>query len=84
MSPKNLVRVIQGCVLYTGKYGNYDDLKRLQSGIVIGMECNRDKVIKQKCVVCCEGKQTRLAFPAKGSRAREVFMVTFVVQWNKN
>lgn len=50
---------------------NYDDLRKLQKGIVNGINHSEDKFVKQKCIVCCEGKQRRLPFLSQGSRAKE-------------
>lgn len=49
---------------------NEKELKIMTKGAVDGMMCKgKIKTSKQNCEVCNEGKQTRLSFPKKGSRA---------------
>ncbi|KAK9752604.1 methyltransferase (DUF5641) [Popillia japonica] len=49
---------------------NYADLRKMNDGVVQGLTC-KDKVVKQDCVVCCEGKQSRPPFKHEGTRATE-------------
>lgn len=53
---------------------NYADLKKLNDGAVQGITC-KDKVVKQDCVVCCEGKQSRPPFNHQGTRATDILEV---------
>lgn len=52
---------------------NASDLRKLQNGAAEGISVD-DKCDtgKSSCVVCCEGKQTRLPFPTSTSRSQEV------------
>ena len=53
---------------------NFADLKKMSSGVVNGMDCSQ-KIQKQECIVCCEGKQSRLSFKHVGTRANELLEV---------
>lgn len=46
---------------------NFNDLKKMTSGIVSGIDCQKN-IKKQLSITCCEGKQTILPFRS-GTRA---------------
>lgn len=50
---------------------NQKDLIKMRKGAVEGMSCEGN-IKLEKCIACCEGKQTRLPFPDHGSKATAV------------
>ncbi len=54
---------------------NYGDLKLMSEGSVEGFDCKGKLNSNEVCVVCCEGKQSRLPFKHKGSRATDLLEV---------
>lgn len=55
---------------------NFKDLIKMKNGAVDGLACKDEKMSdNKKCVVCCEGKQSRLPFSHKGSRATRLLEV---------
>ncbi|GBP67410.1 Retrovirus-related Pol polyprotein from transposon TNT 1-94 [Eumeta japonica] len=51
---------------------NSNDLNKMKDGAVTGMDYKDKAVIKKStCVVCCEGKQSRLPFNHVGTRSTE-------------
>lgn len=54
---------------------NNKDLSKMQAGIVDGMHVKGETTLVEKCIICCEGKQTRLPFKHKGTRANSVLEV---------
>ena len=52
---------------------NSSDLDKMKDGAVIGMSyTDKSQVSKTNCIVCCEGKQTRLPFTHIGNRGEEL------------
>lgn len=52
---------------------NSSDLNKMKEGAVVGMDFKDKAVIdKSTCVVCCQGKQSRLPFNHVGTRSSEV------------
>lgn len=51
---------------------NYKALRLMNNGAVNGLDCKGKFNNTNACVICCEGKQTRLSFKHEGSRAKEL------------
>lgn len=75
-SEKLLAAAIKtSCATWHRRLGhiNANDLNKLKNGAVEGVSFDEKcDTSKSSCVVCCEGKQTRLPFPQSTSRSQEV------------
>lgn len=59
---------------------NSDYLNKMQNGLVNGLSFKGLVQLSTKnCKICCEGKQTRLAFKHKGTRAKKLLEVVHKV-----
>lgn len=79
--PKKMVmRVkedVEKCMVVCGAYTwhrrlghiNFDALKKMRDGAVIGIDFKDDGSKLKNCEVCCSGKMSRLPFGNNGSRA---------------
>ena len=55
---------------------NSSDLTKMKNGVVDGLECQGEiNSAKNNCVVCCEGKQSRLPFQNVGTRGKTLLEV---------
>lgn len=55
---------------------NSSNLNKMKDGAVDGLLCvEKFNIERSNCIVCCEGKQTRLPFKNKGVRASKVLEV---------
>lgn len=55
---------------------NSNDLNKMKNGIVNGLSFDgTSDITKDKCVICCEGKQTRLSFSHVTERSTETLQI---------
>lgn len=70
--PKETCSLTVSSVIWHYRLGhiNSNDFQKMKGGAVVGIKCKEDSSFGLKnCSVCCEGKQTRLPFKTKGTRA---------------